>query len=424
MNIQYDENHWKQMEAALGMLLGSGYGYGTPLIDDLVELSTIVDEAMRAVDIYDVDGVVHLMDHTDASIYGEFRDKYKWLADFSSEIGNSLYHEVDRPFYENIDAYAVAMRDLDINKFTTENKYGIRGETPDGDGDTLKKNITLSDLLSGGTELENFARKEFELWQEMTDVPGAQELKYEDYQKYMMYSRSFNYHSLNDQLVGTVRSVVVGTTLFGLGFVPIVGPILGAGFGIMEVKEAVQGVDASGRELDIFERIFKGAIGVTSIGFSGWKLAKDLGGMNAVKGVSGDGFGEETVTYRRVQGGKGSKSSQNRIVVDDNGNVYINNKDKNFNISVDEGEHAKHFLENNRQGADLIEFEVPKWFDDFVQENMVPQAGYKNNPASQGGTAPKLTDPGTPGTSIEFPKPWSEWIEEYAINGRIIKGGN
>ena len=71
----------------------------------------------------------------------------------------------------------------------------------------------------------------------------------------------------------------------------------------------------------------------------------------------------------------------------------------------------------------MIEIEVPKWFDDFVQENMIPQAGSKTNPANQGGAAPKLTDPTTPGVSVEFPPPWSEWIEEHAVSVKVIKGG-
>ena len=32
----------------------------------------------------------------------------------------------------------------------------------------------------------------------------------------------------------------------------------------------------------------------------------------------------DTVTYRRVQGGEGNKSSQQRIIIDSEGNVYIN----------------------------------------------------------------------------------------------------
>lgn len=146
--------------------------------------------------------------------------------------------------------------------------------------------------------------------------------------------------------------------------------------------------------------------------------AVEIGG-----GVSRFDVGEETVTYRRVQGGQGDKSSQDRIVIDGDGNIFINKKNRDLNISIDNGEHATHFIENNRPGADLIEIEMPKWFDDFVQENMIPQAGSKANPANQGGAAPKLTDPTTPGVSVEFPPPWSEWIEEHAINFKVIKGG-
>lgn len=133
--------------------------------------------------------------------------------------------------------------------------------------------------------------------------------------------------------------------------------------------------------------------------------------------------GTDTVTYRRVQGGAGNQSSQQRVVIDSEGNVYINKKDRNLNISIDNGEHSQYYINNNRPGADIYEFEVPKWLDDMVKEYTIPQAGYKNNPLNQGGSAPKLTDPTTPGTCIEFLAPWIEWIEEYATNGRIISGG-
>ena len=53
----------------------------------------------------------------------------------------------------------------------------------------------------------------------------------------------------------------------------------------------------------------------------------------------------------------------------------------------------------------------------MVNEYMVPQAG------NRGSSNPKLTDVTTPGKCVEFPSPWVEWIEEYSINGRIIKGG-
>ncbi|WP_207706270.1 hypothetical protein [Clostridium sp. HBUAS56017] len=52
------------------------------------------------------------------------------------------------------------------------------------------------------------------------------------------------------------------------------------------------------------------------------------------------------------------------------------------------------------------------------------QVGYKSNPLNQGGTVPSLNDISTPGKCVEFPSPWIEWMEEYASNGRIVKGGS
>ena len=130
-----------------------------------------------------------------------------------------------------------------------------------------------------------------------------------------------------------------------------------------------------------------------------------------------------TVTYRRVQGGTGDKASQQRILIDSEGNVYINKKNVNLNVSVDNGEHSQYYIENKRPGADIYEFEVPKWLDDMVNEYIVPEKNYRTNPLNQGRCAPKLNDPTTPGRCIEFPAPWIGWIEEYATNGRIIAGG-
>ena len=135
------------------------------------------------------------------------------------------------------------------------------------------------------------------------------------------------------------------------------------------------------------------------------------------------GENEETVIYRRVQGGDGSSnSSQQKITVNENGSISIANKNKNLNISIDNGEHSTYFKNEVRGNeAYTVEFEVPKWFDDLLQENTISQDGYRSNPLNQGGTAPKLTDISTPGRSYELQAPWSEWIEEVATNGKIIE---
>ena len=111
-----------------------------------------------------------------------------------------------------------------------------------------------------------------------------------------------------------------------------------------------------------------------------------------------------------------------KITVNENGSISIANKNKNLNISIDNGEHSTYFKNEVRGNeAYTVEFEVPKWFDDLLQENTISQDGYRSNPLNQGGTAPKLTDISTPGRSYELPAPWSEWIEEVATNGKIIE---
>jgi hypothetical protein len=133
--------------------------------------------------------------------------------------------------------------------------------------------------------------------------------------------------------------------------------------------------------------------------------------------------GEEYVVYRRVQGGGSeNNTSYEAITVGEDGSLIFNDLDRNLNVSIDHGEHSQYFLDNKRPGGTIVEFEVPQWFDDFVQETWIPQRNSSTNPMNQGGAAPKITDPMTPGISVEFPPPWIEWMQEYASNGRIVVG--
>lgn len=54
-----------------------------------------------------------------------------------------------------------------------------------------------------------------------------------------------------------------------------------------------------------------------------------------------------------------------------------------MSISIDNGRNSQYYINNNRSGADIYEFEVPKWLDDMVKEYTIPQTGYKNNPLNQ-----------------------------------------
>jgi hypothetical protein len=130
----------------------------------------------------------------------------------------------------------------------------------------------------------------------------------------------------------------------------------------------------------------------------------------------------ETSTVFRVQGGVPPLASRRHISLDSNGNPQINNT--TLNISIGDPAHAEYFL-SKRPGADITSFEIPKWMSDFVGREAIPQVNYKTNPLNQGGLAPKIVDPSTPGLSYELPPVWAKWLEEVAVpgSGKIIKGG-
>ena len=70
----------------------------------------------------------------------------------------------------------------------------------------------------------------------------------------------------------------------------------------------------------------------------------------------------------------------------------------------------------------FFEFEIPDYLDDLIRENSIPQYNSKTNPLNQGGLAPKIVDPDTPGRSYQIPADiWLDWIEEYAMNARKLK---
>jgi uncharacterized Zn-binding protein involved in type VI secretion len=122
----------------------------------------------------------------------------------------------------------------------------------------------------------------------------------------------------------------------------------------------------------------------------------------------------ENATVFRVQGGTPPRASRNIIAIDADGNPTIQNT--TLNISIGDPAHAAYF-QTLRPGSSIVSFEIPPWMDSFIQETAIPQAGYRSNPLNQGGLAPKIVDPTTPGRSYELPSVWAKWLEENAIPG-------
>ena len=137
-----------------------------------------------------------------------------------------------------------------------------------------------------------------------------------------------------------------------------------------------------------------------------------------------DTTSEEMVKYYRVQGG-GSKELTH---INDDGTLSWNNEWKSdHNLNVSTGKDHSAYFKGKREGAYIVEVEVPKYVDDIINENVISQQGYKSNPLNQNGMAPKLVDEGVfmrngfEGHAFELPAPINQWFIEYGQNARIIK---
>ena len=173
----------------------------------------------------------------------------------------------------------------------------------------------------------------------------------------------------------------------------------------------------SGRALSLDEaadRGLAGAVNATLYVLGGAEGAAPRPNMSVARRGVSNLPQAQNVTYFRVQGGTPPAASRHLIDIDQLGNVFFSRG--TLNISAGNADHAKHFL-SKRPGGKTYSFDVPKWFDDLVKESAIKQRDYLSNPRNQGGMAPKIVDPTTPGRSYEFPPEWSKWLEEVTIPG-------
>ncbi|MBC2213344.1 hypothetical protein HCB01_11190 [Listeria seeligeri] len=156
----------------------------------------------------------------------------------------------------------------------------------------------------------------------------------------------------------------------------------------------------------------------------GLSTAAIRGSTTFGKKSSGLDVPEETVTYRRVQGG----DSKDLLLVNDDGTLSLNSTWKSeHNLNVSTGQDHANYFQGKRPDSYVVEFEVPQYLDDLIRENAISQNGYKTNPLNQGGTAPKIVDKGVfdkfnfEGVAYELPDPINQWLVEYAKKARIVK---
>ncbi|MGE7875218.1 pre-toxin TG domain-containing protein [Bacillus paramycoides] len=216
---------------------------------------------------YDEDRVVRLPYKSKKGKYQGLKEDYNVLHDFSGKVGGLIDTEIDQPFYEDMDAFAEAMRDLTIDKYETSNTIGAKETIMTGSyGQTaehIKDKIKVSDIFSSNNFFMTSLKAEFDAYKKENPKDN---MSYVTYQQRRLNSRAFNYDSIKDQqqdkefwrdvgILGTTQ-LLAGAALFAFT----------ASVGVMEVSSAVTGKDwLTQRKLDTNERWLRGLLGFVDV---------------------------------------------------------------------------------------------------------------------------------------------------------------
>jgi hypothetical protein len=306
MDVKYIPSDWEKMKDGIGDLIGLGR-WGKGMIDTLKDLSDNLEDAESDIANYDSDGVISFHHTSQKSRYQGLFEDFEILHNFTGKVGEIVDRTIDQPFYEDMDAFVEAMRDLTISNYTTTNRVGATetqyvyaGYGPAQSFEVPKTEVSLDDLFSGDNYYASQMKLEYDAWKELNP---DRDFTQEEYQQAVLNTRAFEYESIRNQQenkefwvqIGALV-VIVGTTLI----CPPAGIVLGAAYGAMELSSAVSGKDwVSDRELGTSERWFRGLLAPLDIvpGVSGLTkfsstvrlahLGENIGGIGLRKGVQG-----------------------------------------------------------------------------------------------------------------------------------------
>ena len=297
MDVKYIPSDWEEMKDGIGDLIGLGR-WGKGMIDNLIDLNNNLEDAEGDIAKYDRDGVISFHHTSQKGKYQGLFEDFEVLHSFTGKVGDIVDRTIDQPFYQDMDAFVEAMRDLTISNYTTKNRIGATetqfvygGYGTSQSFEVPKTEVSIDDLFSGDNFFAGQMKLEYDAWRELNP---DQDFSQEEYQQAALNTRVFQYDSIRNQQENKefwvqlgALVVIVGATLI----CPPAGMALGAAYGAMELSSAVSGKDwVSGRELGTGERWFRGLLAPLDIvpGVSG--LSKFSGTVRLAQ--AGDSVGQ------------------------------------------------------------------------------------------------------------------------------------
>ncbi|MGG4504924.1 polymorphic toxin type 15 domain-containing protein [Heyndrickxia sporothermodurans] len=294
MDVKYIPSDWEKMKEGIGDLIGLRR-WGKGMIDDLKAITENLKDAESDIASLDSDGVISFHHTSQKDKFQQLYEDFEVLHRFTGKVGDIVDRTIDQPFYEDIDAFVEAMRDLSISNYTTKNRVGATevkvvygGYGQQNTLEVPKTEVSIDDLFNGDNFYAEQIKLEYDAWKELNP---DQDFSQKEYQLAAVNTRAFEYESIRNhqeskEFWGQIAALVV---IVGVSLVcPPAGIALGAAYGTFELSSAVSGKDwISGRELGTGERVFRGVLspldiipGVNSITkFSGTVKLAHLGDM-------------------------------------------------------------------------------------------------------------------------------------------------
>ncbi|MEK5520385.1 HNH endonuclease [Heyndrickxia sp. FSL W8-0423] len=300
MDVKYIPTDWEKMKDGIGDLIGLGR-YGKGMIDELKAITDNLEDAESDIASLDSDGVISFHHTSQKDKFQQLYEDFEVLHRFTGKVGDIVDRTIDQPFYEDIDAFVEAMRDLSISNYTTKNRVGATevkvvyaGYGQQNTLEVPKTEVSIDDLFNGDNFYAEQIKLEYDAWKELNP---DQDFSQKEYQLAAVNTNAFEYESIRNhqeskEFWGQIAALVV---IVGVSLVcPPAGIALGAAYGTFELSSAVSGKDwISGRELGTGERVFRGLLspldiipGVSSVAkFSGTVKFAHLGdiGISSVK---------------------------------------------------------------------------------------------------------------------------------------------
>lgn len=353
MDVKTSSGGWETMRSSVGNVVGKG-AWGKGVIDDLKDITKNLEKAEEKISAKDEDGVVsfHHLDRT--TTYQEIYEKMEVLYGFTNKAHDLVDETIDEKFYQEIDKYAVAMRDLTINKYSTKNITGATKQELVFTSSSMqemqtvsKDKITVDDLFSDSSPLGKKMKAEFDQYKLTQD----KEIEYKDYKQSMLNTGAFEYTSIKDKQMkkemwvnlGIAAVIVIASIAF-----PPAGMALGLVVSSLEVGSAITGKDwVSGRELGTGERVFRGILGGVGLGGELYALNAFSKNVRLANQIKYGGEGATSVQHLGDMVANSGKTSYGRVTEfgnsvklnsTDSGIIYTKNSNpRNKKINVAEG---------------------------------------------------------------------------------------